>query len=128
MICQYWWSQNEEVKKMHWVGWEKMKLPKEQGGLGFRDLYSFNLAMLARQGWRLLQSPDSLCARVLHAKYYPDGDLLSAKPQPGSFAEHSKRSRSFERRDHLKDWGWLTSSNLGRPMVPMGIHKTAVYT
>jgi hypothetical protein len=67
---------------MHWVGWEKMKLPKE-GGLGFRDLYSFNLAMLVRQSWRLLQSPESLCARVLRAKYFPDGDLLSAKPQTG---------------------------------------------
>jgi hypothetical protein len=32
---------------MHWVGWEKMKLPKEENGLGFQDLHSFNLAMLA---------------------------------------------------------------------------------
>jgi hypothetical protein len=39
--------------------------------------------MLARQSWRLLQFPESLCARVLCAKYFPDGDLLSAKPQPG---------------------------------------------
>lgn len=47
MICKYWWSQQQDEKKMHWVGWEKKKLPKEEGGLGFRQ-YSFNLVMLAR--------------------------------------------------------------------------------
>jgi hypothetical protein len=83
MICQYWWSQNDEVKKMHWVGWEKMKLPKDEGGLGFRDLYSFNLAMLARQSWRLLQAPESLCAQVLRAKYFPNGYLLATAPTSG---------------------------------------------
>jgi hypothetical protein len=83
LVCRYWWSQNDEMRRMHWVGWETMKLPKEEGGLGFRDLYSFNLAMLARQSWRLLQAPDSLCAQVLRAKYFPDGNLLSARPVVG---------------------------------------------
>jgi hypothetical protein len=82
LIYQYWWSQNDEVKKMHWVGWKKMKLPKDEGGLGFRDLYSFNiLAILARQSWRMIQSPDSLCACVLRAKYFPDADVLSVEPK-----------------------------------------------
>jgi hypothetical protein len=52
--------------------------------MGFRDFHSFNLAMLAKQGWRLMNEPDSLCARVLRAKYYPDGDLLKAGPKAGS--------------------------------------------
>jgi len=30
----------------------------------------------ARQAWRLLVFPDSLCARLLKAKYFPNGDLL----------------------------------------------------
>jgi hypothetical protein len=52
------------------------------GGMGFRDLHSFNLAMLAKQSWRLISTLESLCARV--PKYYPDGDLLKSSPKRGS--------------------------------------------
>lgn len=38
----------------------------------------FNLAMLGKQGWRLITKPNSLCARVLKGRYYHDGDFLSA--------------------------------------------------
>jgi hypothetical protein len=31
-----------------------------------------------------LEKPDSLCSRVLKARYYPDGSLLNAKLKPGS--------------------------------------------
>ena len=39
--------------------------------------------MLARQAWRLIQSPESLCVRLLRAKYWPTGDLFAAKEGPG---------------------------------------------
>jgi len=51
--------------------------------MGFRDLESFNLALLAKQIWRLLLEPDSLCARVLRAIYYPNGKLLNVKLKSG---------------------------------------------
>jgi hypothetical protein len=69
---------------MHWFAWWKLCYPKKDGGMGFRDFHSFNLAMLAKQSWRLMNEPDSLCARVLRAKYYPDGDLLKAGPKARS--------------------------------------------
>ena len=52
--------------------------------MGFRDLHSFNLAMLAKQVWRLVTNPDSLCARILKAKYYPSGSILQDGPKNGS--------------------------------------------
>lgn len=80
MIAKFWWSQQDK-EKMHWLNWDKLTKPKEEGGLGFRDIYAFNVAMLAKQEWRLLTNPNSLCARVLTARYYPDGDVLKAKPK-----------------------------------------------
>jgi len=36
----------------------------------------FNQALLEWQALRLVAIPDSLCARLLKARYYPNGDLL----------------------------------------------------
>lgn len=59
---------------MAWGGMGKHKL---EGGLGCRDLRSFNNALLAKQGWRLIKNPDTLAARIFQEKYYPSGDFLN---------------------------------------------------
>ena len=69
-IAQFWWSSNPPKRGIHWAKWENVCLPKEEGGIGFRLIYEFNLALLAKQLWRLVQYPDSLVARVLKGRYY----------------------------------------------------------
>ena len=64
---------------MTWLSWDKMCLPKEEGGLDFHDLKAFNLALLAKQGWRLQTNTTSLVHKIFKARYFPDGDFLSAK-------------------------------------------------
>jgi len=93
MVLRYWWAQQEKDRKIHWLGKEKMMKPKSKGGLGFRDLHAFNIAMLARQGWRLIQHPRSLCAQILKARYYPDSNVLHA---------HSRSGMSYSWRSILK--------------------------
>ncbi|XP_048637537.1 uncharacterized protein LOC125609952 [Brassica napus] len=69
-IAQFWWSSNPPKRGIHWAKWEKVCLPKEEGGIGFHLIHEFNLALLAKQLWRLVQYPDSLVARVLRGRYY----------------------------------------------------------
>ena len=49
------------------------------GDMGFRNLQAFNLAMLAKQGWRLISNPHFLVAHIYKAKYYPHGFVLNSK-------------------------------------------------
>lgn len=78
-IRNFWWGQCEQEKKVQWVAWQTLGKVKARGGLGFRDLHSFIVAMLAKQGWRLLQQPYSLASRVLKAKYFPFCLFIKAK-------------------------------------------------
>ncbi|KAI5325441.1 PREDICTED: reverse mRNAase [Prunus dulcis] len=69
-IARYWRHSNKKQKGIHWVSWQRLSLLKYAGGLGFRDLICFNLAMLAKIGWRIEKHPESLLAHVLHGKYH----------------------------------------------------------
>ena len=42
-----------------------MFIKRRGGGIGFKMIHEFNLALLAKQLWRLVQFTDSLVARVL---------------------------------------------------------------
>ena len=47
--------------------------------MGFRDLKAFNLALLAKQGWRIMQNPHSLVHKVFKAKYFMDSPFEEAQ-------------------------------------------------
>ena len=70
VVAQFWWSSNPPKRGIHWTKWEKVCLPREESGIGFRMIHEFNLALPAKQLWRLVQYHDSLVAKVLRGRYY----------------------------------------------------------
>ena len=44
-------------------------MPKEKGGLGIRDIDTFNLALLGKWEWNLMQEKGEIWSKVLESKY-----------------------------------------------------------
>ncbi|KAL0325489.1 UNVERIFIED_CONTAM: putative mitochondrial protein [Sesamum radiatum] len=78
LAANFFWHDGDK-RRIHWLAWDHMCRSKLDGGLGFRNLEAFNLALLAKQLWRLLSRPDSLVSKVLKAKYFPRAHLFEAR-------------------------------------------------
>ena len=103
-ISNFWWSNNQESRGLHWIAWDKLCLPLSEGGLGFRMLEEFNLALLAKQLWRLVRYPNSLLARVLRGRHFCYQSPLHVKPS------------------YLPSYGWR-SMLAARPLLLSGLRK-----
>ena len=57
------------------IGSDGVSFQKSKGGgLGFRDLEAFNLALLAKQIWRIITNRNMLVSKILKAKYMKEED------------------------------------------------------
>ncbi|KAL1100989.1 hypothetical protein V6Z11_D05G267000 [Gossypium hirsutum] len=79
VLNRFWWSNGGNRRGLHWSCWSELCKAKERGGLNFRDMGKFNIALLAKQGWRLVVNPESLLARIYKAKYYPRSTFWEAR-------------------------------------------------
>lgn len=78
LMANFWWGQKEDERWIYWVSWDKICRSKFQGSLGFRKLSYFNIALLVKQGWRVIQNENSLLHRVLKARYFPHSTFFDA--------------------------------------------------
>ena len=76
--------------------------------MGFRDLRVFNLALLAKQGWIILENPRSLVHRVYKAKYFSNDPFLQAKL--GKRPSHAWRSILAVKEIIVKDSRWCVGN------------------
>ena len=79
MLNSFWWGHNATNSKgIHWMSWERLSTPKCFGGMGLKNLKAFNMAMIGKEAWKLVTSPNSLIIKLLKAKYYPRSDYFGA--------------------------------------------------
>ncbi|GMI86859.1 hypothetical protein HRI_002355200 [Hibiscus trionum] len=110
IMNRFWWRNNSSKKGIHWTSWSSICLPKKLGGMGFRDLAKFNIALLAKQGWNLINNPTCLLARVLKAKYYPNDDFMTARL--GTYPSYTWKSIWCSRGLLEKGLGWRVGNGI----------------
>ena len=63
------WGGGSEQRKIAWTKWETIYLPKQKGGLGIKDIRTFNKVLLEKWRWDLFHQSKELWARILASKY-----------------------------------------------------------
>ena len=61
------------MRKIAWIKWDNIYLQRENGGLGVKRLKEFNISLLGKWVWRLLEERESLWIVVIRAKYGEEG-------------------------------------------------------
>ncbi|PNX85579.1 hypothetical protein L195_g041649, partial [Trifolium pratense] len=68
MLNTFWWGGGSNNNKgIHWLARDKLACLKAKGGLGFRNFKAFNMGMVAKQAWNIIQNPNSLAAKLVKA-------------------------------------------------------------
>ncbi|XP_045822393.1 uncharacterized protein LOC123915300 [Trifolium pratense] len=79
VLIKSWGHSGVRNKGIHWMSWEKLSMHKSDGGMGFKSLPAFNLAMLGKQGWRVMSNPNILISKIYKARYFPHCDFFDSK-------------------------------------------------
>ncbi|KAK3230732.1 hypothetical protein Dsin_002613 [Dipteronia sinensis] len=85
LCARFWWGSNGDKRKIHWCTWSRLCKSKMKWGLGFRDLKTFNKALLSKQCRRIFKNPESLVARILKKCYFLNDNLLEASKKSSTY-------------------------------------------
>ncbi|XP_058747172.1 uncharacterized protein LOC131620179 [Vicia villosa] len=88
----------EDKRCIHWISWREVTKPFEKGGLGIKNIEDFNLSLLSKWRWKIIQGADSLWYKVLKERY---GDLV-LKVMGGAVDPIERRKASFWWKDLMK--------------------------
>ncbi|KAL9664501.1 hypothetical protein QQ045_019904 [Rhodiola kirilowii] len=79
IISSFWWNGAKGSRYMAWLDKKKLQAVKEEGGLGLRNFYLVNLALLIKQAWRIYTNPELLLSKVYKARYFKHSGILEAE-------------------------------------------------
>lgn len=72
MMNSFWWGSKRSGGSggINWMKWERLCKPKDFGGIGFKQLHIFNVAMLGKQMWNI-GKPKFLCCQDSQGPLFP---------------------------------------------------------
>ena len=123
VIRKFWWGSKDGQRKTAWVSWKTMSKPKFMGGLGFRDVELFNLALLAPSMEVTTGSGVAQCSRFksqVLPRLPPFGCHLGCRSVPG-LALHTRGKRCSSTRAHQTHWLWNTYEHMARQLAAEGL-------
>ncbi|CAN1152069.1 Putative ribonuclease H protein At1g65750 [Linum perenne] len=74
----FFWGGSMTKKSIHWTKASILTKPKSAGGMGFKNFRMFNLALMAKQGWRIISNPNQTWVRFLKGLYFPNNNFMEA--------------------------------------------------
>ncbi|CAN1788737.1 Putative ribonuclease H protein At1g65750, partial [Linum perenne] len=98
-IISFVWGSSDEARKVHLVFWDRVCLPKEDGGLGLKLARDLNKAYMMKLAFIFFKDSERLWVRVLQSKYFKEGDRgLTAR---------NLKSQSALRKGLSREWSCM---------------------
>ncbi|KAJ4810337.1 RNA-directed DNA polymerase (reverse transcriptase)-related family protein [Rhynchospora pubera] len=72
LIAKFFWGKTDQTRYMSFVSWQRICRPREEGGLGVRQLQIFGEALFLKLVWAMIRQDDKLWVHVCKGKYYPN--------------------------------------------------------
>ena len=118
VVRRFWWNpKSNSGLFLTPIAWSALCWPLKEGGLGFRKFWDFYQALLSKLAWWILSEKDSLCVKVLRAKYKVRGNWLNHKTvgSPSKIWRSLEGTKSCSQCLHV-DRKWKHCQNMGGPL------------
>jgi hypothetical protein len=83
IIRTFWWTgirEEASSKALCLRAWKDICAPKNEGGLGIRNIQAMNQALIVMAAWRIVDEPNDLLHAVLKSKYFYDSSIWRPNP------------------------------------------------
>ncbi|VFQ61358.1 unnamed protein product [Cuscuta campestris] len=82
-LCRnFLWSSTPDYKKCPLVSWDEVCLPKQEGGLGLKNLLKWNQACLMKLLWDIANKKDTIWVKWIHNKYLKGSSVWDYTTKP----------------------------------------------
>ena len=81
IIKRFWWAgvqEDYDTSPIAYRSWEDICKPKEEGGLGIRDLKTVNKSLIIQSVWNVATQKNHFLSAILKAKYHPQSSFWTA--------------------------------------------------